>query len=118
MNKIDLEGQVAIVTGGAQGFGLASAKRFIASGAKVDLWDMDGEALKKAVDLLGTGATSTVVNITDYDALAAAHAKVEKDIGPVSILLNSAGIAGKNGPLDELDLDEWRKVIEINLNGT
>jgi NAD(P)-dependent dehydrogenase (short-subunit alcohol dehydrogenase family) len=118
MNQIDLNGQVAVVTGGAQGFGLASAKRFIASGAKVSLWDRDPEALKQAVDLLGAGASSEVVDITDYPSLESAHARVEKDVGPVSILLNSAGIAGKNGPLDEMDLDEWRKVIEINLNGT
>ena len=118
MNQIDLNGQVAVVTGGAQGFGLASAKRFIASGAKVSLWDRDGDALARAVDLLGPGASSQVVDITDYAGLAAAHAAVEKSIGPVSILLNSAGIAGRNAPLDEMDLDEWRKVIEINLNGT
>lgn len=118
MNQIDLNGQVAIVTGGAQGFGLASAKRFLASGAKVSIWDRDGDAIKQAIGLLGAGASGQVVDITDYSGLEAAHAAVEKDVGPVSILLNSAGIAGKNGPLDELDLDEWRKVIEINLNGT
>jgi NAD(P)-dependent dehydrogenase (short-subunit alcohol dehydrogenase family) len=118
MNQIDLNGQVAVVTGGAQGFGLACARRFLASGAKVSLWDRDPEALQKAVELLGAGASSEVVDITDYAGLEAAHARVEKAAGPVSILLNSAGIAGKNAPLDEMDLDEWRKVIEINLNGT
>lgn len=118
MNQIDLNAQVAVITGGASGFGLACAKRFIASGAKVSLWDRDAEALKLAVGLLGAGASSQTVDITDYDGLAAAHAAVERDVGPVSILLNSAGIAGKNAPLDEYGLDEWRRVIEINLNGT
>lgn len=118
MNKIDLEGQVAVVTGGAQGFGLASAKRFVASGAKVSLWDRDGDALRQAVELLGDAASSKVVDITDYAGLEAAHAEVEKNVGPVSILLNSAGIAGENAPLDEIPLEEWRRVIEINLNGT
>lgn len=118
MNQIDLNGQVAVVTGGAQGFGLASAKRFIESGARVSLWDRDGDALNKAVELLGPGASSKVVDITDITGLTTAHAEVEKEVGPVSILLNSAGIAGKNAPLDEYDLDEWRRVIEINLNGT
>ena len=118
MNQIDLNGQVAVVTGGAQGFGLATAKRFLASGAKVSLWDRDGDALNQAVELLGAGASSQVVDITDFAGLQAAHAEVEKSVGPVSILLNSAGIAGKNAPLDDMDLDEWRKVIEINLNGT
>ena len=118
MNRIDLDGQVAVVTGGAQGFGLASAERFIESGAKVSLWDRDGDALRQAVELLDGNATSKVVDITDFAGLTAAHAEVEKEVGPVSILLNSAGIAGKNAPLDEYDLDEWRRVIEINLNGT
>ena len=118
MNQIDLNGQVAVVTGGAQGFGLASAKRFIASGAKVSLWDRDGDALKAAVDLLGPGASSQIVDITDYDGLAAAHAAVEKAVGPVSILVNSAGIAGKNAPLDAYEIEEWHKVIAINLTGT
>jgi 3-oxoacyl-[acyl-carrier protein] reductase len=118
MNKIDLEDQVAVITGGASGFGLGSAKRIIESGAKVSLWDRDGDALKKAVGLLGANASSKVVDITDYPGLETAHAEVEKEVGPVSILLNSAGIAGKNSPLDEMDLNEWRKVIEINLNGT
>lgn len=118
MNQIDLNGQVAVVTGGAQGFGLACAQRFIASGAKVSLWDRDAGALDKAVALLGAGASSKAVDITDYDGLAKAHAEVEAEVGPVSILLNSAGIAGNNAPLDQYDLEEWRRVIEINLNGT
>src|SRR5687767_594221 len=118
MNQIDLNGQVAVVTGGAQGFGLASAKRFLASGAKVSLWDMDDDALKKAAELLGGNVDTQVVNITDFDGLTAAHADVEKNLGPVSILLNSAGISGKNHPLDEFPLDEWRQMVEVNLNGT
>lgn len=118
MNQIDLAGQTAVVTGGAQGFGLATAKRLIASGAKVSLWDRNADALAKARVLLGDAASAQLVDITDFDALTAAHAAVEKDVGPVSILVNSAGIAGKNYPLDEYDLDEWRRIIEINLNGT
>ena len=118
MNQIDLKDQVAVVTGGASGFGLACAKRFIESGAKVSLWDRDPATLEQAVAQLGPGASSEVVDVTDYSGLEAAHARVEKNVGPVSILLNSAGIPGKNAPLDEYDLDEWRRVIEINLNGT
>ncbi len=118
MNQIDLAGQVAVITGGAQGFGLATAKRLIASGARVSLWDRDAEALAKAKALLGADASSETVDITDFDGLTTAHANVEKSVGPVSILVNSAGIAGKNYPLDEYDLDEWRRIIEINLNGT
>jgi NAD(P)-dependent dehydrogenase (short-subunit alcohol dehydrogenase family) len=118
MNQIDLSGQTAVVTGGAQGLGFAMAKRFVASGAKVCLWDMDGKVLDEAVAELGSAATPIVVNITDAEAVAEAHKQSEKAAGPVSIVVNSAGVAGANHTLDEYPLDEWRRVIDINLNGT
>jgi 2-dehydro-3-deoxy-L-rhamnonate dehydrogenase (NAD+) len=118
VNQIDLTGQVAVVTGGASGFGLASAKRFIDSGARVSLWDRDPVTLKQALELLGPSASSEIVDVTDYAGLEAAHARVEKEVGPVSILLHSAGIPGKNANLDEYELDEWKRVIDINLTGT
>jgi len=118
MNAIDLNGQVAVVTGGAQGIGFAIAHRLLASGAKVSLWDRDGAALDKAVAALGAGASSKVVDITDPAGLQRVHGEVEAEVGPVSILVNSAGIAGNNAPLDEYDPDEWRRVVEVNLNGT
>jgi 3-oxoacyl-[acyl-carrier protein] reductase len=118
MNQIDLAGQTAVVTGGGQGLGFAIAKRLISSGAKVSLWDMNGEVLEQAKAALGEAASGIVVDITDLDALVAAHAKVEAEIGPVSILVNSAGIAGSNAALVDYDPEEWRRVIEINLNGT
>ena len=118
MNSIDLDGQTAVVTGGAQGIGFAIARRLIASGAKVSLWDMNGEVLDHARAALGEASSSIVVDITDLDGLKAAHAKVEAEVGPVSILVNSAGIAGKNVTLEDYDPAEWRKVVEINLNGT
>lgn len=117
MNKIDLDGQTAIVTGGAQGIGLAVAQRLVASGARVALWDMDAKELESAKAGLGAGALAVEVNITDADAVAAAVAGTEAKLGPVSILVNSAGIAGPNHPLDDYPLDDWRRVIEINLNG-
>lgn len=118
MNQIDLNGEVAVITGGAQGLGFAMAQRILQSGARVSLWDRDGDTLARAVAALGTGASSQTVDITDLDGLVAAHARVEADIGPVSILVNSAGIAGSNASLDQYDPDEWRRVVEINLNGT
>jgi 2-dehydro-3-deoxy-L-rhamnonate dehydrogenase (NAD+) len=118
MNRIDLEGQVAVVTGGAQGIGFAIAKRLIASGASVSLWDMNGDMLEEAKKALGAAASSKTVDITDLPGLERAHAEVEKEVGPVSILVNSAGIAGGNAPLEEYDPNEWRRVVEINLNGT
>ncbi|TKT75814.1 SDR family NAD(P)-dependent oxidoreductase [Aquamicrobium sp. LC103] len=118
MNRISLDDQVAVVTGGAQGIGLAIAGRLVASGAKVSLWDRDLEALDKALGLLGPMASARQVDITDLAGLSRAHAEVEAGVGPISILVNSAGIAGSNSPLDAYDPDEWRRVIEINLNGT
>ncbi|MBF0678657.1 MAG: SDR family oxidoreductase [Devosia sp.] len=118
MNNIDLQGQVAVITGGAQGLGFAMAQRILASGAKVSLWDRDGALLEKAVAALGAGASSKTVDITDLTGLERVHAEVEAEVGPVSILVNSAGIAGNNAPLEDYDPDEWRRVVEINLNGT
>ena len=118
MNKIDLANQVAVITGGAQGLGFAIAQRLLASGAKVSLWDMNADALAAAVTALGGNASSKVVDITDFNGLKRVHAEVEAEQGPVSILVNSAGIAGKNATLEDYDLDEWRKVVAINLDGT
>ena len=116
MNQIDLKDQVAVVTGGAQGIGLAVARRLQASGAKVSLWDQRADLLASAKAEIG--AASTVqVDITDYAAVAAATASVETELGRIDILVHSAGIAGKNAPLDEYELDEWRRVIDIDLNG-
>ncbi len=117
MNKIDLDGQVAVITGGAQGIGFAIARRLVASGAKVSLWDMNADMLASAAAELGAAASTVTVNIASYDAVAAAVAEVETALGRIDILVHSAGIAGKNAPLDEYDLDEWRRVIDIDLNG-
>ena len=118
MNNIDLHGQIAVVTGGAQGIGFAIARRLIASGARVSLWDMNADLLEQAKGALGPEATSVVVNITDLPGLTAAVERVESEFGPIAILVNSAGIAGSNATLEDYDPDEWRKVVEINLNGT
>ena len=118
MNAIDLSGRVAIVTGGAQGIGLAVARRFVASGARVCLFDMDASALATARGILGEGVLTKTVNITDLPDLKAAHAATEAALGPVAILVNSAGIAGKNATLEDYDPDEWHRVVEINLTGT
>lgn len=123
MNRIDLTGQVAVVTGGAQGLGLAMARRIALSGAKVALWDVNDDALAKAADTLSEAAGADCarairIDITDANAVEAAVAETEAALGPVSILVNSAGIAGPNHTLDTYPLEEWRRVIEINLNGT
>ena len=118
MNKIDLSNQVAIITGGASGFGLACAKRFLQSGARVSLWDMNTDALIATCRELGDGASFETVDITDYPAIVEAHARVEQTVAPVSILVNSAGISGPQGPMVEYELDAWAQVINVNLTGT
>jgi len=109
MNRIDLDGQAAVVTGGAQGIGLAIARRLIESGAKVSLWDMSETAIEQACGVLGEGASGKVVDVTDFAGLARVHAEVEAETGPVSILVNSAGIAGSNATLEDYDIEEWRR---------
>lgn len=118
MNQLDLDGETAIVTGGAQGIGFAVARRIIASGARVSLWDMDAGRLADAVEELGEAARAIVVDITNAEAVVAAHWRSEIESGPVSILVNSAGIAGPNYTIDTYPLDDWHRVIDINLNGT
>ena len=118
MNQIDLGGQHAVVTGGAQGIGLAVAKRLLVSGASLTLWDLDAAQLETAKAALGGATGVQAVDISDADAVVAALQRTEAAGGPVSICVNSAGIAGPNATLDAYDLGWWRKVIDINLHGT
>ncbi|MDB5535448.1 MAG: 3-oxoacyl-[acyl-carrier protein] reductase [Devosia sp.] len=117
MNEIDLKGRIAVVTGGAQGIGFAIARRLVASGARVSLWDNNAAVLADAKLALGDAASTVEVNIASYDAVEAAVVATEQALGGIDILVHSAGIAGKNAPLDEYELDEWRRVIDIDLNG-
>ena len=117
MNQIDLADRVAVVTGGAQGLGFAIARRLVDSGARVSLWDMNRQLLAEAQRELGDAVSTIEVNITNHEAVAAACARVEAEQGRLDIMVNSAGIAGRNAPLEEYDINEWRRVIEIDLNG-
>ncbi|WP_127600454.1 SDR family NAD(P)-dependent oxidoreductase [Nitratireductor alexandrii] len=118
MNRIDLNGQHAVVTGGAQGLGLAMARRFVASGATVTLWDIDEAQLEAARRELGDAASTQIVDVADWDAVKAACDRTEDAAGGISVLVNSAGIAGAAAPLDVYDIAMWKKVIDINVNGT
>ena len=115
MNQIDLKGRVAVITGGAQGIGYATAERFLGSGADVVLWDIDAGKLDEAVGRLSAlGKTrGQVVELTDDASVAAATAAA----GRVDILVNNAGITGGNGPTWELDPAVWRRVVDVNLVG-
>ena len=112
MNQIDLNGRLAVITGGAQGIGYAIAQRFIDSGARVIIWDRDGDAAEKAAANLGDAASSRQVELSEDAQIEAAA----REAGPVDILINNAGITGGNGKTWELDPTVWRQVIEVNLN--
>ncbi|HET9975974.1 MAG TPA: SDR family NAD(P)-dependent oxidoreductase [Burkholderiaceae bacterium] len=115
MNAIDLKGRVAVVTGGAQGIGYAVAERFVASGAKVVLWDIDAALLDRAQARLGAAASVANVELTDERAVAAATQAVLAAHGRIDILVNNAGITGGNAPTWELAPDVWRRTIDVNL---
>jgi 3-oxoacyl-[acyl-carrier protein] reductase len=118
MNAIDLSGQIAVVTGGAQGLGYAIAERLVRSGAAVSLWDVNGEMLAAATRSLGERASAIEVDVSDFPAVEAAAKSVAAALGGIDILVHSAGIAGKNAPLDEYEIEEWKRVIDIDLTGT
>ncbi|MCC2662409.1 MAG: family oxidoreductase [Geminicoccaceae bacterium] len=118
MNRIDLDGKRAVVTGGAQGIGRAVAERLLASGAAVALWDRD-RALVEATrgELAGQGeAHAVAVDVTDLAAVERAAAASGEALGGIDILVNNAGIAGPNHMLWEYPADAWRQVIEVDLN--
>jgi 3-oxoacyl-[acyl-carrier protein] reductase len=117
MNKIDLNGRSAVVTGGAQGFGRAIAERFVSSGAKVAIWDHDLSLAEKTAREVGAGVTPIKVDVTDMVAVEKARDETLKALGKIDIFVNNAGIAGINKTVWETDLDEWRKVLRINLDG-
>lgn len=120
-NQIDLKNRVAVVTGGAQGFGRACVERFIDSGAHVAIWDRDAAlALKTAEELLGgrDGAiTAHDCDVSDFASVTAARSATIAVHGKIDILVNNAGIAGANATVWDTDVEEWRKVMRINLDG-
>jgi len=120
MNAIDLSEQKAVVTGGANGIGYAVAERLCRSGAIVAIWDLEatrGECAAAKLHDAGK-AVFHAVDVTDPGGVVETLARTEQDIGPVDIVVNSAGIAGMNTTVEDYPIEEWNRVIDINLNGT
>jgi 3-oxoacyl-[acyl-carrier protein] reductase len=119
MNRIDLEGRRAVVTGGAQGIGRAIAERLLRSGASVAIWDRDAEESARAVaELSPLGRVLAVAtDVTDYASVERATATTTAAFGGIDILVPNAGIAGPTMPLWQYPLDAWQRVIDIDLTG-
>ncbi|MBR0872763.1 SDR family oxidoreductase [Bradyrhizobium tropiciagri] len=117
MNKIDLGGRCAVVTGGAQGFGRAITERFVASGARVAIWDFDLPLAAQTAKAIGDGVIAIKTDVTDPAAVDAARDQTLREFGRIDILVNNAGITGANKPVWETELEDWRKVMRINLDG-
>ena len=117
MNNFDLKNKIAIVTGGAQGFGLDIAKKFINSGAEVRIWDNDENELNKVIKKENNeNLKYDVVDVTDFESVN----KTVKNLknSKIDILINNAGITGPTAELWNYSVDDWNKVINVNLNGT
>ena len=117
MIKFDLTNRLAIITGGAQGFGLAITERFIQSGAKVVIWDIDEEAAKKAIDKVNSENLSyQIVDVANFENINKNLKETETQHSKIDIFVNNAGIAGMNTTVAEYPIEEWNKVINLNLN--
>jgi len=117
MIKYDLNNRVAVVTGGAQGFGLAITERFIEAGAKVIIWDIEEKAAKNAIEKIKSENVSyQIVDVTNFETVYKNLSDVEKNFGKIDIFINNAGIAGMNTTVADYPLDEWKKVMNLNLN--
>ena len=117
MIKFNLNGRVGIVTGGAQGFGFAITERFISSGAKVIIWDIDENECKKAISKINSkNCNFQIVDVRQIKEVEIKLNEVEKKFGKIDIFINNAGIAGINTSVIDYPVDEWNKVINLNLN--
>ena len=116
--KYDFNNRTAIITGGAQGFGLDITKRFLESGAKVIIWDIDSKMLEKAhQDLDNSNLRSKKVDVSNFQEVKDSVNEILQDSN-IDILINNAGITGPTASLWEYDVAMWKKVVEINLMGT
>jgi 2-dehydro-3-deoxy-L-rhamnonate dehydrogenase (NAD+) len=117
MNQLDFQGRHAVVTGGAAGLGFAIAQRLLASGGSVSLWDRDLAQGRHAAEKLGAGSTFVQVDVTDVTSVHEALQSTVRRASRIDALVNSAGITGPNTKVWEYPVDEWKQVIDVNLNG-
>ena len=116
MNKFNLSGRTAIITGGAQGFGLAMTERFLSSGAKVIIWDIDKNVVEKSIaKLKNPNLSSSIIDVTNFDQVSNEIEKITQS-NKIDIFVNNAGIAGKNTTVWDYPIEEWKKVLELDLN--
>ena len=117
MNNFDLNNKVAIVTGGAQGFGFAITEKFLASGAKVLIWDIDEKEANVALKKLNNENCSyQKVDVNNFNDIEKTLKQIESSHGKIDIFINNAGITGMNATIADYPTDEWEKVINLNLN--
>ena len=118
MNKFDFKNRTAVITGGGQGFGLDIAKRFLESGAQVIIWDIDEKLLKSAAsEVNNENLTYNVVDVSNYSQIEQHFNQITSKTN-IDILINNAGLTGPTAPLWEYNVDEWNKIVQINLMGT
>jgi len=113
--KFDFKNRTAVITGGAQGFGLDIARRFLDSGAKVIIWDIDKELVDQVLkETKNPNLSSNIVDVSNYQEVESAVSEIPS----IDILINNAGITGPTMPLWEYDVEMWNKIVKINLSGT
>ena len=117
MNQLDFKGRTAIVTGGAQGIGLAIVKRLLDSGATVRIWDRDKALLDRTVGSLPGPISGAAVDVTEAPSITKATDEALKDLRKIDVLVNNAGIAGMAVPTIDLPVEEWERVLKVNLTG-
>ena len=118
MHQFDLKKRTAVITGGAQGFGLDIAKRFLNSGAKAIIWDIDENELKKAIkEVNNSNLSYNVVDVSNFNNVKETADELIKSFN-IDILINNAGITGSTSSLWDYDVDEWNRIVQINLMRT
>ena len=115
---MDFSGQVAVVTGGAQGIGRAVCDEFRKGGARIVIWDQDAELARKSASELGAESAAVEVDVADWGSVCEARDATLDAKGRIDILVNSAGVAGMNATVEDYPVEEFEKIVAINLNGT